>query len=129
MEEDAMKGGATLEQLDGRFVLRFERRYGRPPEAVWRALVEPAELTRWFLAGIEGERTQGARLRFVFEQDEGPARVAPVYTDYVARLGLGDFPGFVQKGGASSRGPPSSRRAWRAGPWKGSAARVPNCSV
>ena len=38
----------TLEERDGRFVLRFERRLPHPPEEVWRALTEPDRMAAWF---------------------------------------------------------------------------------
>jgi uncharacterized protein YndB with AHSA1/START domain len=46
--------------------LRFERRLSHSPEKVWRALTENSELAHWFPARIDGARTPGARLRFVF---------------------------------------------------------------
>jgi uncharacterized protein YndB with AHSA1/START domain len=61
-----------LDRADGRFVLRYQRRLAHPPEKVWRALIEPGQLAMWFPAAIEGERKQGARLRFVFEGEPGP---------------------------------------------------------
>jgi uncharacterized protein YndB with AHSA1/START domain len=57
---------------DGRYELRYERRYPHPPEKVWRALIEPSELKHWFPSSIEGERKAGAKLRFVFEGQAGP---------------------------------------------------------
>ena len=33
---------ATLDTVDGRPVLRMERRLAHPPEKVWRAIHEPA---------------------------------------------------------------------------------------
>jgi uncharacterized protein YndB with AHSA1/START domain len=36
-------------------VRRFERRLPHPPEKVWRALTEPAELAAWFPAPEAGE--------------------------------------------------------------------------
>jgi uncharacterized protein YndB with AHSA1/START domain len=63
----------TLEhEKDGSYQLRYERHYPHPPEKVWRALVEPAELKHWFPATIEGERKRGAKLRFVFEGEASP---------------------------------------------------------
>jgi uncharacterized protein YndB with AHSA1/START domain len=37
---------------DGRPALRFERRLAYPVERVWRAVTEPAELARWFVAPV-----------------------------------------------------------------------------
>lgn len=38
----------TLETIDGRPALRFERRLAQPVPRVWRALTEPDELKQWF---------------------------------------------------------------------------------
>jgi uncharacterized protein YndB with AHSA1/START domain len=38
----------TLRTVDGRAVLRMERRLAHPPEKVWRALTEPAHLNQWY---------------------------------------------------------------------------------
>jgi uncharacterized protein YndB with AHSA1/START domain len=37
-----------LETVDGRAVLRFERRLDHPRERVWRAITDPEELCHWF---------------------------------------------------------------------------------
>ena len=52
-------------------VLRYERRLAHPPERVWRALTDDAELAAWFPTTIEGQRQSGAALRFSFRQGEG----------------------------------------------------------
>jgi uncharacterized protein YndB with AHSA1/START domain len=62
----------TLQTVDGRAVLSFERRLAHRPEKVWRAITEPAELAHWFPATIEGDREVGAVLRFVHPGGEGP---------------------------------------------------------
>lgn len=38
----------TLRTIDGRPVLRMERRLTHPPEKVWRALTEPDQLSQWY---------------------------------------------------------------------------------
>lgn len=38
--------------VDGRPALRFERRLEHSVERVWRAVTEPAELARWFVAEV-----------------------------------------------------------------------------
>lgn len=43
----------TLETVDGRPALRFERVLAYPVERVWRAVSEPAELERWFPAAVD----------------------------------------------------------------------------
>ncbi|NIJ11515.1 uncharacterized protein YndB with AHSA1/START domain [Saccharomonospora amisosensis] len=64
-------GGAdplgALEVIDGRPVLRFERRLSHRPEKVWRVLTEPGELAHWFPAAITTAPRIGATLRFSFE--------------------------------------------------------------
>jgi len=63
---------ADLETAGGTAQLRYTRTFRHPPEKVWRALTEPEHLREWFPTDIEGERATGARLRFVFRQNEGP---------------------------------------------------------
>jgi uncharacterized protein YndB with AHSA1/START domain len=56
----------TLETTeDGRYALRFERRFAHPPEKVWRAITEPDQLRAWFPAVVDFDLTPGAKLRFV----------------------------------------------------------------
>jgi uncharacterized protein YndB with AHSA1/START domain len=43
----------NLETIDGRPALRFERRFDHPMERVWRAVTEPDELARWFVAPVQ----------------------------------------------------------------------------
>jgi uncharacterized protein YndB with AHSA1/START domain len=38
----------TLSTVDGRNVLRMERRLAHPPEKVWRAITEPGHLSQWY---------------------------------------------------------------------------------
>jgi len=45
----------SLESIDGRPALRFERRLEHPVERVWRAITEPEELRHWFPPGAELE--------------------------------------------------------------------------
>jgi uncharacterized protein YndB with AHSA1/START domain len=52
----------TLEEIDGRYVLRFERRFAQPVERVWDALTRPEELSKWFGASeIDLELVEGGR--------------------------------------------------------------------
>jgi uncharacterized protein YndB with AHSA1/START domain len=43
----------TLETIDGRSALRFERTLAHSVERVWRAVSVPAELERWFPAAAD----------------------------------------------------------------------------
>ncbi|HEY4428593.1 MAG TPA: SRPBCC family protein [Solirubrobacteraceae bacterium] len=55
---------ATLLEEDGRAALRFERILTHPPDRVWRALTERAELTAWHPTPFELEPVLGAPIRF-----------------------------------------------------------------
>jgi uncharacterized protein YndB with AHSA1/START domain len=61
---------ATKDMVDGRPVLRFERRLAHAPEKVWRVITDPSELKHWFPAAIEtdGGLAAGAAVRFVMDQ-------------------------------------------------------------
>ena len=48
-----------LETFHDRPALRFERRLDHPVERVWRAISEPAELERWFVAVVEWKPETG----------------------------------------------------------------------
>jgi uncharacterized protein YndB with AHSA1/START domain len=61
---------ATLDTIGGKAVLRFERRLAHPPEKVFRAISDPAELAHWFPATVETELRAGAPIRFTFEQQD-----------------------------------------------------------
>lgn len=61
-----------LEQVGDRWQLRFERDLPHPPAKVWRAITEPEHLVAWFPTTIEGERAEGAKLRFEFPFDDAP---------------------------------------------------------
>jgi uncharacterized protein YndB with AHSA1/START domain len=52
---------ATLETIDGRPALRFERHLPHPVERVWRAVTEPGELERWFVVPVPWTPARGER--------------------------------------------------------------------
>ncbi len=60
-----------LERAGGVSILSFERRLAHPVARVWRALTEEADLAAWFPTTVEGERRDGAALRFSFRSGEG----------------------------------------------------------
>src|SRR4051794_1966291 len=77
-----MANHGTLETVDGRPALRFERRLNHPIERVWRAITEPAELARWFVAETdstpwEAQEPPGARVAVV----DPPRRLAWTWED------------------------------------------------
>ena len=45
--------------VDGRAALRVERRLPHAPERVWRAVSDPAEMERWFVATVPLGPTEG----------------------------------------------------------------------
>ena len=52
----------TLQELDGRAQLRFERSFAHPVDRVWDAITRPEELAEWFLpfeAEIELDLIEG----------------------------------------------------------------------
>jgi uncharacterized protein YndB with AHSA1/START domain len=57
---------ATLHTIDGRSLLRFERRLAHPVEKVWRAITDPDQMAHWFPAAVEMDFRLGGRIRFVF---------------------------------------------------------------
>jgi uncharacterized protein YndB with AHSA1/START domain len=71
--------GKLMRMQDGRAAVRYERVYPHAPERVWRALIEPDSIKAWFPTSIEGlaeavaSKRPNATLRFVFEDDDGPA--------------------------------------------------------
>jgi uncharacterized protein YndB with AHSA1/START domain len=69
-----------LDEVDGRWRLRFSRTLGHPPEKVWRALTEPEHLAAWFPTTIDGERAVGAALRFTVPGEEAPPLVGQMLT-------------------------------------------------
>jgi uncharacterized protein YndB with AHSA1/START domain len=58
LEEIRMTLG-TLETIDGRPALRFERTLAHSVERVWRAVSVPAELERWFPAAADWTPARG----------------------------------------------------------------------
>ncbi|WP_225878954.1 SRPBCC domain-containing protein [Spongiactinospora rosea] len=53
----------TLETIDGRPALRFERILPHSVERVWRAVSMPAELERWFPATVDWTPAEGEALQ------------------------------------------------------------------
>ncbi|MEU5209848.1 SRPBCC family protein [Streptomyces sp. NPDC020742] len=54
----------TLTTSDGRTALRMERRLAHPPEKVWSALTDPAQLGRWFPSAVTVELRPGGAMTF-----------------------------------------------------------------
>lgn len=60
----------TLNEHDGRAMLRIERRLAHPQEKVWRAVTSPDELRHWFPATVTYDPHVGAPITFSFSADE-----------------------------------------------------------
>jgi uncharacterized protein YndB with AHSA1/START domain len=61
---------ATLGTVEDRPTLRLERRLAHPPEKVWTAITDTAELAHWFPAMVDAELKAGATIRFTFAGEE-----------------------------------------------------------
>jgi uncharacterized protein YndB with AHSA1/START domain len=55
----------TLDNIDDRPTLRFERRYDHDVERVWRAITDPDELRHWFPPGEKLEVTESEAPRLL----------------------------------------------------------------
>lgn len=62
----------TLEDLDGKWRLRFTRELPHPRERVWRAITQPEHLRAWFPQHINGEWVAGGPLTFSSPEGRGP---------------------------------------------------------
>ena len=62
----------TLEDLGGRWRLRFTRELGHPQEKVWRAITQPEHLSAWFPQRISGDWVVGGKLVFSSPEGLGP---------------------------------------------------------
>ena len=56
----ASPDGTYMALADGRYAVRFERRFAHPIEKVWSAITEPAEIIGW-LGEAEVELSEGGR--------------------------------------------------------------------
>lgn len=62
----------TLEDLGGRWRLRFTRELAHPQDKVWRAITRPEHLGAWFPQKISGDWVAGGRLVFSSPEGHGP---------------------------------------------------------
>jgi uncharacterized protein YndB with AHSA1/START domain len=83
----------SLKTVESRPTLRIERRLDHSVERVWRAISEPAELARWFLAPVQwrpelGEVFEGEGGRGEITELAPPRRIAWVWGDELFRFEL-----------------------------------------
>ncbi|MEV6271011.1 SRPBCC family protein [Kribbella sp. NPDC051936] len=57
----------TLRTIEGRSVLRMERRLRHSAEKVWRALTEPEQLARWFPASVNLQPRIGSTVEYLMD--------------------------------------------------------------
>ncbi|GAA5136486.1 SRPBCC family protein [Pseudonocardia adelaidensis] len=76
----------TFVDLDGRPAVRFERTYSHPPERVWSAITEPAELAHWFPATVSLEHRVGGTIEFTGDPNIDPGSGTVLEFDPPRRL-------------------------------------------
>lgn len=70
----------TIEEIDGRYVLRFERRFAHPVQRVWDALTRAERITEWFGEGeVELDLVEGGR--FVVRTTGPPELIEGMVTE------------------------------------------------
>ena len=68
-----MPTSGQYKTIDGRPIVRFERTFPDPVQAVWEAISDPAQLAAWFPTTVEFERLEaGAPIAFHFPDDAYP---------------------------------------------------------
>ncbi|HLU64873.1 MAG TPA: SRPBCC family protein [Kofleriaceae bacterium] len=93
-----IEGQGVLDQVDGRYRLRFERRLAHPIERVWQMVTDPDGLARWFPARVSYEALAvGAALRFEFEAPQ---------LEQARAAGMEDLPPLVTGGVIREVDPP-----------------------
>lgn len=80
-----MDRGTYLE-IDGRPAVRFERTYRHPPERVWAAITDPAELAHWFPSAMRMEAQVGGRIEFSDDPNMPDSRGTVLVLDPPRRL-------------------------------------------
>ncbi len=76
----------TVEEIDGRAVLRFERRLRHPREKVWEALTRPERLREWLgEVDVELELVEGGKFEI---RTRGPAELVDAIVAEVGEEGL-----------------------------------------
>ncbi len=68
----------TVREIDGRYVLRFERHLNHPVEKVWAALTEPGQLVAW-LTEADIELVEGGRVELRWQNTDEYGNVAVLH--------------------------------------------------
>ncbi len=115
---DARRGSARIELSDDASSYRVERVFGAPPERVFRAFTDPADLRIWFPSGAppgsemtvcESDAVEGGRYHYVLVLPEhGPMAWHGTYT-HVDRPDRLDADEWFVMGEADPIGPPTTQ--------------------
>jgi uncharacterized protein YndB with AHSA1/START domain len=82
-----MLGDGMVEEVAGRTVLRFERRFAHPVERVWQALTDPEQLKQWVSATeLEIDLVEGGRM---YSRTAAPELVEAVLAEHPELDGIG----------------------------------------
>lgn len=108
----------TLETIDGRLALRFERTLAHPIERVWRALSEPDELGAWFPAAAPWGPTTGETFEaFGMTPSTNPLQGSPDAASNTGTVFGGRPSGGATEGSKSRRDTRASSRRGRGQSW------------
>ncbi len=62
----------TIQEIDGRAVIRFERRFAHPVERVWDAITRPEQISKWWCGVNDVQLELVAGGKFVMDMKGGP---------------------------------------------------------
>src|SRR4051794_33724155 len=80
-----MQTSGHYTSVDGQPVVRFERTFPHPVEAVWQAITNPVQLERWFPTTVEFQAlAPGSPITFKFAQDLDGDRYPPLEGEFAA---------------------------------------------
>jgi uncharacterized protein YndB with AHSA1/START domain len=76
----AIPADGTIEEVDGQYVLRFERRFEHTVEHVWDAITQPEQITKWWGEGeVELDLVEGGK--FVIRTTGPPELVEAIIAE------------------------------------------------
>jgi uncharacterized protein YndB with AHSA1/START domain len=80
-----MQTSGHYTSVDGQPVVRFERTFAHPVEAVWEAITDPGQLERWFPTTVEFQTlAPGSPITFRFTQGSDADRYPPLEGEFLA---------------------------------------------
>ncbi|WP_405793672.1 SRPBCC family protein [Streptomyces sp. NBC_01506] len=78
MTDDQNFSSSLSAEHHGRSELRMERRLAHPPQRVWDAITQPAQLAEWFPSEVSVDLRPGGEIGFHFPGDPGPGMTGRV---------------------------------------------------